>query len=245
MPCSYLVFARTPALGRVKTRLAATLGNENTLRLYEAMLEDTVQNVRQRLHSEDSPVHQAFIFAYPPETTPKLTLWLQERNLHDAHIHILPQEGKTLGEQMFRAFCIAAERNALPALIMGSDSPTLPQFFFAEAEQALIKNQATIGRADDGGFYIMGLPFADESFFFGDDYSNETVYERTITALRRVFPKVQELPDWIDIDDSASFKALLRLHSTHSESYQHYKTLSLAHKLRLDRSVVIVPNDTP
>ncbi|HEX7418659.1 MAG TPA: hypothetical protein VF505_02165 [Thermoanaerobaculia bacterium] len=37
-PQRLLVFARLPELGKVKTRLAATLGNERTLVVYETML---------------------------------------------------------------------------------------------------------------------------------------------------------------------------------------------------------------
>jgi rSAM/selenodomain-associated transferase 1 len=213
MPCAYLIFARNPALGRVKTRLAATLGDEKTLALYEAMLEDTVQNVLMRLRTNTAQVAAAYIFAYPPDSTAELALWLNKRNLTHKNLHILPQEGATLGEQMLRAFRYAESHSALPAIIMGADSPTLPQPVFAEAEEALLAGQAVIGRADDGGFYMMGLGEVRDSFFFGDDYSNATVYERSVEALRGHFSLVHELPTWVDIDDSASLRALLDYHA--------------------------------
>ena len=213
MPCSYLIFARNPALGRVKTRLAATLGNEKTLALYEAMLEDTVENVLMRLRAPSTQISAVYIFAYPPESTAQLASWLAERNLTHERLHILPQEGATLGEQMLRAFQYAEARGALPSIIMGADSPTLPQAVFAEAEDAILAGQATIGRADDGGFYMMGLGEVRDLFFFGDDYSNATVYERSVEALRGHFSLVHELPTWMDIDDSASLRALLDYHA--------------------------------
>lgn len=224
--CSYLVFARTPALRRVKTRLAVTLGNETTLRFYEAMLEDTVRNVLQRLESGN--VHEALLFAYPPESASELALWLNERNLTHDNLHILPQEGATLGEQMLVAFRLAEKRGIVPALIIGTDSPTLPQRIFAEAEQSVAQHQAIIGRTDDGGFYLLGLPQVQDTFFFGADYSNDTVYKRTLEALSEHFTSVYELPVWIDIDDEASLQALVRLHVSETEHLS--QTLTLARK---------------
>lgn len=230
LPCTYLVFARTPLLGRVKTRLAATLGDEKTLNLYEAMLEDTVRNVLRRLKSGSA--QQILLFAYPPESASELGLWLEKRNLTDERLQVLPQEGSTLGEQMLIAFQMAKRRGLLPALIIGTDSPTLPQTIFAEAEEHIAAQQAVIGRADDGGFYCLGLSEVREAFFFGADYSNDTVYERTFQALSKHYSFVHALPVWVDIDDETSLQALLRLHET--EIAPSSQTLVLARKYAVE-----------
>jgi hypothetical protein len=84
------------------------------------------------------------------------------------------------------------------------------QEVFAEAEAALLAGNAVIGRAEGGGFYLLGLPFVEKSFFFGDNYGNDSVYQRTIEALRaRV--AVTELPPRGDIDDLSSLRARICL----------------------------------
>ena len=211
--CVYIVFTRTPLRGRVKTRLAADIGEESTLLLYEAMLEDTLRNVCSRLLDERSPVSEAFVFAFPPETREKLQEWIERRIGAVEGLRVEAQEGATLGERMERAFVWVFRANPQPtAIIIGTDSPFVEQEIFAQAEAALAEGKAAIGRADDGGFYIMGLPFVEQSFFFGDEYGNDSVYRRTLDALR---PRanVVELPARGDIDDLASLREQIRLHS--------------------------------
>jgi uncharacterized protein len=208
-PITYLIFARTPRLNTVKTRLAATLGASQTLRLYEAMLTDTLSGIRSR------NIHTVLLFAYPPESAPELALWVESRQLTFPALRILPQHGETLGDQMQRAFQLAENELLLPALILGTDSPTLPQHIWDEAENALqASNEAVLGRANDGGFYAMGLPkrshSVSTSFFFGSDYSNNTVFERTQAALSLAFERVHALPEWTDIDDEASLLAVVK-----------------------------------
>ncbi|HEX7829981.1 MAG TPA: hypothetical protein VF787_10000, partial [Thermoanaerobaculia bacterium] len=59
-PQRLLVFARLPELGRVKTRLAADIGEERTLAVYEAMLRD----VRASIGASDAETEIEFF--WPP-----------------------------------------------------------------------------------------------------------------------------------------------------------------------------------
>jgi rSAM/selenodomain-associated transferase 1 len=225
IPITYLIFARTPRLGAVKTRLAATLGDAQTLRLYEAMLTDTLHTIRARKPAT------VLLFAYPPDSTAELAAWVEARQLAFPELRILPQYGATLGEQMQCAFQIAEQEHLLPAIILGTDSPTLPQHIWREAENALqVRNTAVLGRADDGGFYAMGLQKSDATFFFGGDYSNATVFSRTEHALSLVFDHIHLLPVWTDVDDAESLQTVVRKASDRNE-VENYETVRVCEEL--------------
>jgi rSAM/selenodomain-associated transferase 1 len=209
----YIVFARLPEQGRVKTRLAATLGDEATLALYEAMLRDTLEIVQSRASATNADV-MVFVTSslLADETIRRFAAWLEPNGIDYLNVHLLPQTGDTLGDRMLNAFRVAGERGSLPALILGTDSPTIPESVLTRAEHTLEQHPdtAVIGGTEDGGFYLLGLQHPDESLFFGADYSNDSVFERTDAALRAAYTHVEHLPVWYDVDDAASLERLTR-----------------------------------
>ncbi|TAE31712.1 MAG: glycosyltransferase [Candidatus Kapaibacterium sp.] len=217
-PLTYIVFARTPRLGQGKTRLASDIGAEAAFMLYEAMLVDTLHTISMRNAAS------VLLFAFPPEaeSVQEMEAWCKAHQCWFPELCVLPQTGATLGEQMYRAFCSAFETSPHPAIILGTDSPTIPHRIWDAAEEALqTSNSAVLGRSSDGGFYAMGLSGVDESLFFGNAYSNDTVYARTHAALQGFFSTVLELPEWTDIDDLASLGRVLREARTREEAHEY------------------------
>jgi len=234
----YIVFARFPERGKVKTRLAAHIGEERACALYEAMLKDTLEIVQSRTSATNADV---LLFVTPDDAVERFQPWLQANNIDYPNVYCFAQQGATLGERMLNAFCTAKDRNALPALILGTDSPTIPDHVFTKAENALQDlHTAVLGKTDDGGFYMMGLHCADESFFLGDTYSNETVYERTLAALqahttrsKHAVRHVEQLPVWYDVDDMAGIERL-RNDAAHDASLRYFHTLRILTSWRTD-----------
>jgi rSAM/selenodomain-associated transferase 1 len=221
--CHYLLFARLPVQGSVKTRLAATLGAEKTLTLYEAMLRDTVEIAQSRASATNAEV---LIFLTPSDDSARerFRAWLRSSKIDYPFIAVLPQEGATLGERMLNAVRVAESRDALPALLMGTDSPSIPDNVFTHAENALrYATTAVLGKTDDGGFYMMGIHKPDESLFFGADYSNDTVFDRTYQALQSLYPYVELLPSWYDIDDATSLERYIAEAKT-DDSLRYFHT---------------------
>jgi rSAM/selenodomain-associated transferase 1 len=225
----YIVFARFPERGKVKTRLAAHIGEARACALYEAMLKDTLEIVQSRTSATNADV---LLCVTPDSAVERFQPWLRANNIDYPNVYCFAQQGATLGERMFNAFRIAEDRHALPALILGTDSPTIPDQVFTQAEQALQDpHTAVLGKTDDGGFYMMGLHRADESFFLGGDYSNDTVYERTLAALqahtahgKHAITHVEQLPVWYDVDDMAGIERL-RSEAQHDASLRYFHTL--------------------
>lgn len=197
---SYLVFARYPEEGKVKTRLASTLGNSGSMVLYRAMMLDVIERLLKRGY----PVT---VCVFPPERIEEFRQLLTREKWAFPLPTLLAQQGTTLGDKMYQAL---AEQNYFPTLLVGTDSPTLPDSHLDTAERFMMEgtSRAVLGPAADGGFYLLGLTTLHSNYFFGDNYSNATVFHRTWASLRTCFDETLALPEWYDIDDAVALEQL-------------------------------------
>ena len=136
-----IIFARKPELGKVKTRLAATIGNIKALDIYTKLLMHT------RAIAKQTNV-ETFIFL----TEPTLD------NFWDTFSCEL-QIGETLGDKMQHAFKLIFEKNFQKCIIIGSDCPELSVEIVNTAFNELDKYDAVIGEAQDGGYYLLGTKY--------------------------------------------------------------------------------------
>ncbi len=220
----YLVFARFPEINKVKSRLADEVGPEQALALYRAMLLDIVERLLNR--------RALTVFVHPAEKLDELKLFIQsELGEHD-NLTFGIQQGDNLGDKMLNAFRLHASSVGSPAIIIGTDSPTLPDAFLEMAEEELAGNRAVIGGCEDGGFYLMGLHAAVEAAFFGADYSHSDVYTNTLAALEEELDKVAEVPLWYDVDYLSDLHRMYAdLNTDTSGSYTPKRTQSLLNEL--------------
>ncbi len=183
-----------PQPGRVKTRLAATIGSEHAVALYQCF----VQDVLATLHLE--PTWDLLIFYAPAEAAP--VPWLGEQYRYVA------QQGQDLGERMAHGFRHAFSLGYASALILGSDSPDLPWAYVQQACQALANEQVVIGPSQDGGYYTLG--FTRHNFeptvFAHMPWSTATVFTQTCDRLAAQSGSVLVLPTWFDIDTLADLR---------------------------------------
>ena len=106
-----------------------------------------------------------------------------------------------------RAFSEGASR----AVLIGSDIPDLPPKLLNDALASLLENNAAIGPAKDGGYYLIG--FRSETFhpdiFRGIAWSTDTVFSRTMQIFEQAHQKVSLLPPWRDVDTIDDLKDLM------------------------------------
>src|ERR1700741_747851 len=88
-----LVFVKYPEPGKVKTRLAKSIGKEKAARIYSAMAKTVIHTVSK------SREYKTIIFFDPPERKNDVKNWLQDNGCN-----LFPQNGKSLGERMANAF---------------------------------------------------------------------------------------------------------------------------------------------
>lgn len=220
----YLVFARFPEISKVKTRLADEIGLESALALYRAMLLDIVERLLNR--------RALTVFVHPAEKLDEFKHFIQSELGTHNNLTFSIQQGENLGDKMLNAFRGHGSRVGSPAIIIGTDSPNLPDAFLEMAEEELANKQAVIGGCEDGGFYLMGLHEAVEAAFFGADYSHSRVYANTLAALEEELGNVAEIPLWYDVDYLSDLRRMQAdLNTDTSGSYTPKRTQSLLNKL--------------
>jgi glycosyltransferase A (GT-A) superfamily protein (DUF2064 family) len=134
-----IIVAKEPIAGLVKTRLAASIGAERTAALYRCFLHDTITLAR-RVHACDL----ALSF-WPPDAAPHF------RTLDPAAL-LFPQSGADFGHRLLSAFEQAAAAGYDELVLIGSDNPSLPPDYVAQAFAALAAAPAVLGPSEDGGY---------------------------------------------------------------------------------------------
>ena len=184
-----LFFIKNPEKGKVKTRLAAAIGDKMAVKLYKRFL-------LEMLFTLNSGTFLFYLCYYPETSLNDLKDWLGDHYLY------MPQNGQDLGERMKNGFLEAISMNFKRVVLIGSDIPDLPLEFIEEAFGSLLEKEAVIGPSFDGGYYLIG--FRDKTFspraFDGIHWNTESVFAETLRALEQEGLSVHTLQPLRDID---------------------------------------------
>ena len=191
-----LVFARVPALGRVKTRLAAGVGEPVALAIYHELLAIT---------------RTAIVEARVPAT-----VWLadtvgqhptDEEMQHWPNIAARCQPAGDLGTRMTAAFAAAFAAGAGRVAIIGTDCPGLRAAHLTQAFALLEAHDVVLGPATDGGYYLLGLGQPQPELFQNKAWSTDSVMADTLADAHRLGLRVALLPELRDVDTAADLAA--------------------------------------
>lgn len=192
------MFAKLPVPGRVKTRLAADWGDDRAAELYEAFVRDLLRRLDFRYRNEpDGEIHRVLGFA-PDE--PAARRWFEEAAA--GRWQLWPQPNEDLGGRIAKFFAEHAAKANSSAILIGSDSPTLPVTFILDAFYRLKTADVVICPASDGGYCLIGLRAGFESgpLFQGVDWSSTQVLGQTAKRVRELGLSLELLPVWYDVD---------------------------------------------
>lgn len=190
------MFAKYWRAGEVKTRLGATIGLSAAARVHHQLVRTSLQRFRKL--GEDrvlvfSPPDQAEAFAGEVDDT-----WRLE-----------PQTSGDLGARIAHFFRFAFSAGASRALLIGSDSPSLPTAYLQQAFDLLRENDVVLGPAEDGGYYLIGLKAPCEELFADIAWSTSDVLSQTLTRCETLGLRTSQAPTWYDVDNRADLKRLL------------------------------------
>ena len=184
MQNALILFVRNPELGKVKTRLAATIGNQKTLLIYNILLKHT-RTITEGLEAT------AFVF-YNDAIHPN-DIWNGYNKV--------TQHGNTLGEKMENAFAYTFAKGYTNVAIIGSDCYDLTTAILTNAFTQLQTNNVVIGPANDGGYYLLGMQQLYPTLLANKAWSTPTVYNATIANCKALQLTIHTLPTLVDIDD--------------------------------------------
>ncbi len=198
-----IVFTRNPEIGKVKTRLAASIGNENALEIYNYLLNHTKKILLEV---------NATKYVFYSEVINENDIW--DSNSFQKKL----QKGDDLGEKMKNAFEEGFSNGFEKIVIVGSDLYDLEPSDIETAFEKLENNEVVIGPAKDGGYYLLGLNYMITNLFENKNWSTETVFEETINDIKNLKYHLLDTKNDIDtIDDIRNidvFKKYLKLNES-------------------------------
>ncbi|SIT85418.1 TIGR04282 family arsenosugar biosynthesis glycosyltransferase [Pontibacter indicus] len=188
-----MLFVRNPELGKVKTRLAASVGPETALDIYLHLLRHT-RDITQHL-----PLDKVVYYSEKVEEDDiwPATLYLKKLQHPDGD----------LGEKMKAAFEAAFAEGYTSVVIIGSDCPQLTPDIINQAFEALKTNEVVIGPALDGGYYLLGMRKLYHDLFQNKRWSTEHVFPDTIADIERLHLRHTLLPYLSDVDELEDLQA--------------------------------------
>lgn len=181
-----LIFTRNPELGKVKTRLATTIGDINALEIYKILLNHTVKIVgeiqasKRVLYSEiitNNDIWDPMIF--------------QKKK----------QLGNDLGEKMRNAFADGFIDGYKKIIIIGTDLYDLEVSDIENAFEKLENHDVVIGPAEDGGYYLLGLKSLRQDVFLNKNWGTNQVLKDTLKDIEKLEVFLLKSKNDIDIYD--------------------------------------------
>ncbi len=187
-----MVFIKNPRLGKVKTRLAKSIGEAHALAVYKELLRLT-KSVTDPLQVTKQLWYSSFI--------DRNDIWPDD--IYDKRL----QKGADLGKRMQHAFQKAFDEPVEKAVIIGSDCSALTTNIIRQAFQALDNHRVVIGPARDGGYYLLGMSQYYPDIFTNKSWSTPSVFTETIEQLQEQNISYTLLPKLNDIDTYEDLKA--------------------------------------
>lgn len=192
-----LFFVKYPILGKVKSRLSVEFDENLVVILYKKFVEDLLS----MLNRSKFPI---LICYHPTGSIENFQKWLGNTYKY------IPQNGNDLGERLENCFQKGFNIGFERLIVIGSDSPDLPQTIINDSFQILDDYDSVIGPCEDGGYYLLGFTY--QSFFpevfHGINWSTSTVYEKTMKILKEKTLKNYVLPQLNDVDTIDDLKNL-------------------------------------
>ena len=192
MKNAIIIFVRNPELGKVKTRLAASVGDHAAVDIYKQLLLHTMQVA-------DESSADKFVFYH--EQIMQHDIWNKNGFFKKL------QSGSNLGEKMKNAFSTIFTEGYSKVIIIGSDCLQLNSTIINEAFAGLEQNDTVIGPAKDGGYYLLGMKIMLPFLFDHKAWSTATVFKDTMfnmrqhnlsTTILQVLTDVDTEADWLE-----------------------------------------------
>ncbi len=173
-----VLFARFPTPGRAKTRLLPVLDPEAAAALHARLVERMMATMR----ASGLPFEVQITGASPD----RFARWL------GSEIPLVDQGDGDLGDRMGRVIP--------PAIIIGADIPDLRADHLHAAAAAVAAGRIAIGPAEDGGYYLIGLPHRADFLFDAMPWGSDRVLTETLARLGEQAIAPVLLPELADLD---------------------------------------------
>jgi rSAM/selenodomain-associated transferase 1 len=180
-----IIFTKNPELGKCKTRLASSIGDESALNVYEQLLTHT-SNFSSKVDAD------GFVY-YSKNIT-------QNDNWDSKHFTKRIQVEGDLGIKMATAIKENLDAGYEKVVLIGTDCAEINETDIELAFEALNTSEVVIGPAIDGGYYLIGMRTFIPSLFQDKSWSTPDLINETISTLKRQQINFSLLTEKSDID---------------------------------------------
>ena len=202
-----IVFAKSPILGSVKTRMRPFLSDEDCLLLHSSLLRLWMRRLRDW---DLGQVHKSVFL------TPLADSLEREVKVNPPQsVAVETQQGDDLGSRLGRALIQKWNEGFRKLVFIGTDSPLIGIQDLQAAFQALNDNEVVLGPAFDGGYYLIGFSTLLPALFSGISWGTPEVFRETIQFLNANCIRWQCLSEGFDLD---TYEDLVRFHRLLRES---------------------------
>ena len=200
------LFAKYWQPGRVKTRLAASIGERAAAEWHRVFLASLLRRM-----ADQADVRALAIS--PAEKSDEF------RALAGSAWRIVPQAEGDLGDRLRAFFDGAFAAGATRVAVIGADSPQLASATIEESFQRLDGLRVVLGPAEDGGYFLAGARDRTPPIFAGIPWGTADVWQATTAALEAAGIDYAVLPKTYDVDDLEGLNRLLREQPEHRDSF--------------------------
>ena len=194
------IVCKTPAPGKSKTRLSPPLRPEECASISSCFIQDLSRTIG--LLAEDGDVIGTALYT-PRGSEAALRTFLPNR------FELAPQCDGDFGERLLQGTADLLDAGHAGAILVNSDSPTLPLSILRAAVDALKQgDNVVLSPAFDGGYTLIGLSKLHHRLFADIPWSTDAVYRLTLDRAREIGLPVVSVPPWYDVDDAASLQML-------------------------------------
>jgi hypothetical protein len=194
------IICKTPIPGQSKTRLSPPLAMEECAMISSCFITDLSSTIQSL--ADDGDVSGYAV--YTPYGTEE-----QLRELLPASFKLQLQADGDFGRRLFKGLSDLLDAGHDGAILVNSDSPTLPKAILRQAVDAVRQgDNVTLSPAFDGGYTLVGVSKSHARLFADIPWSTDAVYGLTLERAREIGLPVINVPGWYDVDDEASLRML-------------------------------------
>lgn len=190
-----IIFVRNVQIGKVKTRLAKTLGDEKALQVYIRLLDHTAQVVQQ-VQASKAVYYKTYIDEADEFMVPVFHKYLQQ--------------GQNLGERLEQAFIKSFARGFHQVVLIGCDCFDLEPKVVTEAFALLDQHDAVLGPTVKGGCYLLGLNRFHRNFFKQKDWNTNNVLVDLMLDLKKENLRYHLLPALTAVEEEEDLPKNIR-----------------------------------
>lgn len=192
-----IIMLKNPVLGKVKTRLASDIGDEQALKIYQELLLHT-HSITQNLNADK--------FIFYSDVIERTDMF------NNSNYKKYVQCSGDLGVRMDYAFSIPFKNEYKDVVMIGADCYDLTTKHIEQAFEALAgNNDFVVGPAIDGGYYLIGMKKWNRWVLENKSWSSATLFNETKNDITGRNGKLFELEPLSDIDTLADIQSHQKL----------------------------------